>query len=141
MMTRGVASSSIGTNKAGSIAGAIGARRASSLPSVDISGMHAIVATATTSGKRTTSAPIRPPARARPRMTKPNSPPGPSSKPACNPVTQRSPNARAAGDDDELHHHQHDPAQHDPRRVGRDIGEIEAHADRDQEHAEQQALE
>ena len=75
-------------------------------------------------------------------MTKPNSPPGASSNPACNPVSQRSPKrAREAGDDRELHRHQHDAAQHDARRIGGDVGEIEAHADGDQEHTEQQPFE
>ena len=35
----------------------------------------------------------------------------------------------------------HDTAQYDARRIGGDVGKIEAHADGDQEHAEQQAFE
>ena len=48
---------------------------------------------------------------------------------------------RKACDDGELQCHQRHTAQHDARRIGGDAGKIEAHADGDQEHAKQQALE
>ena len=49
--------------------------------------------------------------------------------------------ARKACDHGELQRHQHHTAQYDARRIGGDVSKIEAHADGDQEHAEQQALE
>ena len=104
--------------------------------------MQAIVTAASTSGKRATSAPIRPSGARQAQDDEAELAAGSEQQPGLHSGQPAQPErAREAGDDDELHRHKHDAAQHDARRVGGDVGEIEAHADGDQEHAEQQALE
>ena len=111
-------------------------------PSVDSNGMHAIVAAATTNGKRTTSAADQALDMRQTQDDEAELTAGPEQQSGLQAGQPTQPErAREACDDGELHRDQHDTAQHDARRIGGDAGQIEAHAHGDQEHAEQQPLE
>ena len=140
MMTRPASSSGGATRASGSSSRA--RRRASAAPSRPSEGI-AIIDNATATSRIAASArSTTPPATAAAIMTKANSPPGPSSSAASPATRPGAPNSRAEREHDQrLDRDQRDgdPDRHDGR--GGQDRQVELGADRDEEQAEQQALE
>ena len=106
------------------------------------SGISAMVSEVTASMKLETPAARSPSVVARPRATKANSPPGPSSRPVS--IAAGQGHAEQAGQADEQGGLDGDQADHrceEPQRLARQLAHVDAHADGEEEDAEQQALE